>query len=82
MLFLSFAEFFQNQQKILSGMLLECQKVWIKIRPDQVQAVCKDYQQMTLVGKVLIKLTERAKRYSSTNFNTKAVADPEGVRSN
>ena len=53
----NFACFFvvcQFYKKILSGIPLECQKVWIKIRPDQVQAVCKGYQQVTLEGKVLV----------------------------
>ena len=57
--FLSSTDFFQIQllRKIVSGMLSECQTVWIKIRPDillgliLVQTVCKGYQQTTLVGK-------------------------------
>ena len=56
--FLSSADFFQNQLfgKILSGIPLECQTVWIQIRPDKmsgliwVQTVCKDYQQIALGG--------------------------------
>ena len=55
---LSSADFFQNKlfRKILSGILLECQTVWIQIRPDVllgliwVQTVCKSYQQTALVG--------------------------------
>ena len=57
--FLLSADFFQNQLfwKILSGILSECQTVWIQIRPDilsgliWVQTVCKDYQQRALVCK-------------------------------
>ena len=53
--------FFQNQlfQKILSGILSECQTVWILIRPDVlsgliwVQTVCTSCQQTTLVVKEL-----------------------------
>ena len=59
MLFLSSADFFQNQffRKILSGIRSECQTVWIQIRPDVlsgliwVQTVCKGHQQTALVGK-------------------------------
>ena len=45
--------------KNLSGIPSECQTVWIQNRPDAlsglvwVQAVCKGYQQMTLLGKEL-----------------------------
>ena len=56
-LFLSSADFFQNQcfWKILSGIFIpsECQTVWIQIRPDilsgliWVQTVCKGCQQTT-----------------------------------
>ena len=56
--------FFQNQlfRKILSGILSECQTVWIQIRPNillsliLVQTVCKGYQQtvnLPLAGKEL-----------------------------
>ena len=59
--FLSSVDFFQNQffRKILSEILSKCQVVWIQIRPNKmsglilVQAVCKGYQQTTLVGKEL-----------------------------
>ena len=59
--FLSSADFFQNQlfQIILSGILSECQTVWIQIRSDilsgqiWVQTVCKSYLQTTLLGKTL-----------------------------
>ena len=59
MLFLSSADFFQNQlfRKILSGIPSEYQTVWIQIRPNMlsgliwVQIVSKHYQQTTLVGK-------------------------------
>ena len=62
MLFLSSADFFQNQlfQKILSGISSACQTVWIQVRPDillgliWVQTVCKSYQQTTPAGKELI----------------------------
>ena len=55
--FLLSADFFQNQlfRKNLSGILSECQTVWIQIRPIilsgliWVQTVCKGYQQMTIV---------------------------------
>ena len=58
MLFLSSADFFQNEgfQEILSGIQSECQTVWIQIRTDilsvliWVQTVCKGYQQMTKVA--------------------------------
>ena len=46
-------------QKIISGILSECQTVWIQIRHDilsgliWVQSVCKDYQQTTLGDKEL-----------------------------
>ena len=59
MLLLSSADFFfQNYffQKILSGILSECQTVWIQIRADilsaliWVQTVCKGYQQTTKVA--------------------------------
>ena len=61
MLFLSSADFFQNQlfRKILSGIPSECQIAWIQIRPNVllgltwVQTVCKSYQQTTLGGKEL-----------------------------
>ena len=51
--------FFQNLffRKIILGIPLECQAVWIQIRPDVmsglmwVQTVCKGYQQTTLTGK-------------------------------
>ena len=50
---LSSADFFQNQlfREILSAIPLECQKVWIQIRPNilsgliWIQTVCKSYQQ-------------------------------------
>ena len=60
--FLSSADFFfQNQlfRKTLSGIPPECQKDWIKIRPNilssliWVQSVCKGCEQATLVGKEL-----------------------------
>ena len=52
--------FFQNQLfgKIISEIPSECQTGWIQIRLNKmlglicVQAVCKGYQQMTLVGRV------------------------------
>ena len=53
MIFLSSDFFFKLFQKILSGILLECQTVWIQIRPGivlaliWVQTVCKDQQQKT-----------------------------------
>ena len=55
--FLSSVDFFQNKlfQRIFSGLPLECQTVWIKIRPDKmsslilIQTVC----QQTLAGKEL-----------------------------
>ena len=58
--FLSSADFFQNQlfQKKISGIQSECQTVWIQIRPNILsgliwhQAICKGYQQMTIVGRV------------------------------
>ena len=59
MLFCSLVIFFKINfffEKILSGIPLECQTVWIQIRPDilsglvWVQTVCKGYQQMILVG--------------------------------
>ena len=64
--FLSSADFFQNKliRKNLSGIPLECQTVWICIRPDilsgliWVQTVCKGYQQMTPVGKELTLKTK------------------------
>ena len=46
-------------EKFLSGIPSECQTVWIQIRPHDlsgliwIQAVCKGYQQTTLVGKEL-----------------------------
>ena len=58
--FLKSVDFFQNLfffRKILSGLPLECQTVWIKIRPDilsglvWVPTVCKCYQTRILVGK-------------------------------
>ena len=57
--FLSSADFFQNQlfRKILSGLPLQCQTVWIQIKPDAlsgliwVETVNKGYQQTTLVEK-------------------------------
>ena len=60
-LFLSSADFFQNQLfgKIISGIPSECQTHWIQIRPDTVpglicvQSVCKGFEQTTLVGNVL-----------------------------
>ena len=60
-IFLSSADFFQNQlfQKLLSGKPSKCQTVWIQIRPDilsgliWVQTVCKGYQQAALVGSKL-----------------------------
>ena len=59
--FLSSVDFFLNQLfgKIISGILSECQRVWILIRPDVlsrliwVQTVCQGYQQTTLAGKEL-----------------------------
>ena len=56
-IFLS-SDLFQNQlfRKILSGIPLECQTVWTKIRPDVLsglvwdQTVCKGYQQTTGVS--------------------------------
>ena len=41
-LFLSSADFFQNQllQKIISGIRPECQKVWIQIKPDVLGPNC------------------------------------------
>ena len=48
------------KKKNLSGILSECQTVWILIRPDVllgliwVKAVCKSYQQTTLVGNELM----------------------------
>ena len=61
-MFLSSAEYFQNQdfQKILSGISSGCQTVWIQIRPDKmsgliwIETVCKGNQQTTLTGKELI----------------------------
>ena len=58
--FFASADFFQNQlfQKILSGIVSECQTVLILIRPDNlmgliwVKTVCKGYQQLTLGGRV------------------------------
>ena len=63
MLFLSSADFFQNQlfQKTLSGIPPECQTVCIQIRPDifsgliWVQTVHKGDQQMALEGKEVSK---------------------------
>ena len=60
--FLPSAGFFQNQLflKILSGILSECQTVWIQIRPDilsgliWVQTVCKGILQTTLLGKEIM----------------------------
>ena len=61
MLFLLPADFFFKINvfwKIISAIPSECQRVWTRIRPDimsdliWVQTVCKDYQQMTLVGKL------------------------------
>ena len=58
-LFLS-DRFTQVLKKNLSGIPSECQTVWCQIRPNilsgliWVQTVCKNYQQMTLVGKELI----------------------------
>ena len=59
---------FQNQlfRKILSRILSEYQTVWIQIKPEFLlgliwfQAVCKFYQQTTLVGKEL-KILESIK---------------------
>ena len=61
MLFLSSADFFQNQlfQKVLSGIPSGCQTVWIQVRPEVlsgmiwVQTVCRGYQQTTLGEKEL-----------------------------
>ena len=61
MLFLSSADFFQNDlfRKILSGIQSECQSDWIQVRPNILsgliwfQTVCKGYQQTTLGGKEL-----------------------------
>ena len=58
----STAEFCTNYffGKILSGIPLECETVWIQIRPDKmsgliwVQTVCEGYHQMTVPGKALI----------------------------
>ena len=57
MLLLSSANFFQNIffQKILSGTLTECHKVWTEIWTDvsvpvRVQTVCNHYQQTTKVS--------------------------------
>ena len=58
MLLLSSADFFQNKlfQKIISGTLSECQRVWIQIRTDilsvliWIQTVCNSYQQMIKVA--------------------------------
>ena len=62
--FLLITYFFQNQLfgKTLSGIPLECQRVWIQIRTDillgliWVETVCKRDQQRTLVGEELIKI--------------------------
>ena len=62
--FLSSAIFFQNRlfRKILSEIPSECQKVWIRIRPDflsgliWVQTVCKSYQQTALGDKELVRI--------------------------
>ena len=61
MLFCHLLIFFHYQlfEKIISGILSECQTDWIQIRPDissgliWVQSVCKGYEQMTLVGNEL-----------------------------
>ena len=61
-LYVSFADFFQNQllRKFLSKIRSEWQTVWIQIRPGilsgliWVQTVCKGDQQMALVGKEFI----------------------------
>ena len=76
MFLLSSADFFffffkKLFQKIISGILLKCQMVWIKIRTDNlsvliwVQTVCKGYQQTTkvaaskeTVSKLLLCMTE------------------------
>ena len=60
MLFLSSADFFQNElfERILSEIPSECQTVWTLIRPDDlsgliwVLTVYQGYQQTTLVDKV------------------------------
>ena len=50
-------------EKNLSGILSECQKVWIQIRPDALSGLIwvhigwKDNQQMTLVGKELKEIS-------------------------
>ena len=81
-LFLSSANFFQNQpfRKILSGLPSGCQTVWIQIRPDilsgliWVQTVFKGYQQTTLVSKELIlnSVTDNWKRTRkpANHYNT------------
>ena len=49
------------KKNIISGIPSECQTLWIQIRPDilsglkWVQTVCKDFQQMTRVGKEFSK---------------------------
>ena len=68
------ADFFQNYfyQKILSGILWECQRVWIHIRTDilsvliWVQTVFKGYQQMTKVCWLFSKLTFSKKSFRNT----------------
>ena len=56
--FLSSADIFKSNffKKFFLGTLLECQTVWVQIRPDitlcltWVQTICKDYQQTTKVA--------------------------------
>ena len=89
MLFCRLLIFFQNQlfRKILSGIPLACQTVWIQIRPDilfgliWVQTVCKSYQQTTLIGKefrhhlqiISFQLQGGGDMSLLKNFNTQAV---------
>ena len=61
--FLSSADYFQNHLfQIPSGILSECQKVWIQVRLDVlsgltlVQTAFKGYKQMTLVDRVKNRL--------------------------
>ena len=60
-MFLSSVDFFSNIEffeKLFSGILSDCQTVWIQVRPAfrrawiWVQTVCKSYHQTTLVGQV------------------------------
>ena len=69
--------FIQNQLfwKILSGILSECQTVWILIRLDilfcliWVKTVCKSYQQTTLVHKELKTLYQQCEVLNKSNNN-------------